>query len=690
MAAHVDLFDGIALGRLDRNLGDKTSDEKHGTRLTRHLAFLDMADHPDDPQTALAELRENFVALLELTNLGITLIQSQRIHYVNERFTTMLGFEPEEMLGRPFADFLRPDCLEVIEETYLRHIGGERNMGVFETTLLASDGREVAVELDGGLIDVAGRPTEAVVLRDISARKAAEEAYRILVDTSLQGLVIMQDHLAVFLNSEMELILGYSAEALRAMSREQIERLLHSDDRSAAAEFLMACFREKPTPKGMHFRLIRSDGRPRWVEAMARRVVFRGRPGLQAIFVDVTEKVLAEKRGKVLADRMRQMQRLESLGVLAGGVAHDFNNLLVGILGNSDLLLHTSSPDDPNREMLETIRDAATQAAELTKQMLNYAGKGAHAEAPVDLNRAAHDAVELALAAESTAIEFAFTLAESLPSVDGDTDLLAQMIGALLQNAIEALGDRGGVVRLTTGLVDFDLAELEGFLLGSKMPAGPKVMLQINDTGCGMDEETVGRIFDPFFTTKFTGRGLGLASALGILRAHDAAVRVTSEPGKGSTFTLVFPPPPARSIAEPPPSMTAPPHQPKVLVADDEPMVQATLRIMLQRAGYEVVCAANGREAIERLSTDGPFDTIVLDISMPDMSGEETFAELKKIAPETPIIVCSGLGEREMRQAFDGKAVAGFLGKPFQRLELLHIVGEAMLQRGVRPPDNPG
>ena len=270
-------------------------------------------------------------------------------------------------------------------------------------------------------------------------------------------------------------------------------------------------------------------------------------PLLGCISVDSTGRRRSEEERLAFERRMQQTQKLESLGVLAGGIAHDFNNLLMGILGNADLALSKSPPESPVRAYIRNIDTAAQRAADLANQMLAYSGKGRFVVEPIDLSRLVEEMGHLLATVISKRAALRYRLAADLPPVEADATQLRQVVMNLITNASDALGDEEGVITVATGVVEIDPAGTAPRSSGAPLPPGTYVFIEVSDTGCGMDPATRARIFDPFFTTKQTGRGLGLAAVLGIVRGHRGALRVSSEPGQGTTFTVLFPALPAQA-----------------------------------------------------------------------------------------------------------------------------------------------
>ena len=379
---------------------------------------------------------------------------------------------------------------------------------------------------------------------------------------------------------------------------------------------------------------------------------------------------------------MLHTQKLESLGVLAGGIAHDFNNLLVGILGNAELAMMDLSSTSPVRESVEQIRLAAQRAAELSRQMLAYSGKGEFVVETTDLNELVTEMVHLLEASVSKKAVLQYHLGEDPPAIEADATQLRQVLMNLITNASEALGDQAGVVSIATGAIDLDCASLRSMHSDEDLSEGRYVYLEVTDTGCGMDAETRSKVFDPFFTTKFSGRGLGMSAVLGIVRGHQGAIQVASEPGKGSTFRLVFPASDqsvrseAASGGEQP---GEPPRTGTVLVVDDHEQVLRFVTRALERAGYTVLQARDGREGAQVFRERAEeIAVVLLDLTMPELSGEEAFEEIRRIDPDARVILSSGFNEEEASGQFAGKGLLGFLQKPYETGALLAKLREAM------------
>ena len=379
------------------------------------------------------------------------------------------------------------------------------------------------------------------------------------------------------------------------------------------------------------------------------------------------ERNIYEDERLTLERQLLHAQKLESLGVLAGGIAHDFNNILTSIVGNADLALMKMSPESPSIDNLHRIESAAAKAADLAKQMLAYSGKGMFVVSNLDLNRLLEEMLHMLEVSISKKAVLRLNLTPDLPSIEADATQMRQILMNLVINASEAIGDKSGVIAINTGCMDCDKKYLKAVWLDENIKEGLFVYLEIADTGCGMDKHTLTKIFDPFFTTKFTGRGLGMAAVLGIVRGHKGAIKVYSEPGKGTTFKVLLP-----ASNKPAEIFNHDSHTDdwqgsgNVLLVDDEETVRGIGKEMLHELGFTTITANDGREAIEIFKQTPDIAFVILDLTMPHLDGEQCFRELRRLKPDVKVIMSSGFSEYEVTQKFVGKGLAGFIQKPYK------------------------
>ncbi len=453
----------------------------------------------------------------------------------------------------------------------------------------------------------------------------------------------------------------------------------HTEDRPKVKRAMNGALYDKKSFDIEH-RVIRPDGTERIVQEQAKVTYDKSgkATGMSGVLQDITRRKEDEAA-------FQHTQKLESLGVLAGGIAHDFNNILVGIMGNANIALEELAPNSPTREYVEDVITAAGRAADLAKQMLAYSGKGKFIVKPIDLSNMVEEMTHLLEVGISKNVSLIYRLDQNLSSIEADATQIRQIIMNLVINASEAVGENNGEVTLSTGVINVTSNYLDSTFTDQELPEGGYVYLEVSDNGCGMTNETVSKIFDPFFTTKFTGRGLGLAAVIGIVRGHNGTMKVHSEPGKGATFKILFPSSdlPAEAPKETTSALGGWNGNGCVLVVDDEKAIINVAQRMLNKVGFDVLVAFDGVEAIdvfkERLQN---IDLVLLDMTMPRMDGEATFREMRLINPNVRVILSSGYNEQDATSRFAGKGLAGFIQKPYTYVDLVGKVREAMETEG--------
>ena len=414
------------------------------------------------------------------------------------------------------------------------------------------------------------------------------------------------------------------------------------------------------------------------IVAASRWALRVGAQGQQLGWLEINTDTTERHR---MEEQLRHTQKLESLGVLAGGVAHDFNNLLTGILGNASLALDRTPQQHPNRILLEEVMLGAERAADLTRQLLAYAGKGRFVMRTIDLSGLVKEISGLIQSSIPKAVQLRLQLGEPAPGILADPGQMQQIVMNLVINGAEAIGPEGGTVLVRTFAQAVDEAYIASLSsAGELLKPGSHVMLEVSDNGCGMNEQTLQKIFDPFFTTKFAGRGLGLSAVLGIVRAHKGALNVYSQPGRGTTFKLLFP-----VFGEAPALEITPAAEASklagcgtVLIVDDEEMVRHTARHTLERYGYRTLVAENGQQAVETYQRERNVSLVLLDLTMPIMGGEEALRQLKTIDPGVRVLLSSGYNETEALERFAGEGLAGFIQKPYTATGLAESVKHVM------------
>jgi PAS domain S-box-containing protein len=580
--------------------------------------------------------------------------------HVNRALVELLGYESTEAL---LAANLNEDIYETsVQRTEM--IAKYKNRGVVDGALVqwkTRDGRRLHVRIFGHVIVDGDQATFDASVLDVTGLEATNAE---LERTAATLDMVVRQVSAVYWLVDADLriqrtggpimeVLGYPPDLYIGTTLYEVHRV---DPGSS-------------DPVGSHLRALQGEASHYMTEYRDRQLANTICPyRVDGVIVGAIGTAVDVTTQRALERRMVDAQRAESLGVLAGGLAHDFNNLLVAILGNADLGLRDIPAGAPGRAALENVRSAGLRAAELTNQLLAYAGRGGVSSARV---------IPAPIVDELLRISAARMPANATATVDipadlvihGDAGQFRQVVLNLLGNARDALGDAGGTISLTARPVRLDGNPHPDDVLTAT--AGNYVVLEVKDDGGGMSTESRRRIFDPFFTTKPTGHGLGLAAVLGIVRSHGGGLRVTSVLGEGSTFQVMWP---AATPLEGSVHSPARPAARTVLVIDDEELVRDVVARMVEDLGYQVVTAEDGVVGLEVVETQ-PIDAVLVDLTMPRMSGAEVVSALRARRPNLPIVLCTGY-DRDRRGPV---AADAYLPKPF-RIEALEETLARLLQ----------
>jgi len=409
-----------------------------------------------------------------------------------------------------------------------------------------------------------------------------------------------------------------------------------------------------------------------------------GRKNLALICLeDITDLKRAEEYQRKLESQIQQAQRVESLGVVAGSIAHDFNNLMVGILGYADLALMQLVQPSAIRESVEKLKQAATQASELTNQLLAYASKDRLVVRAVSLNKIVEEMARLLKVSIPRRITLTFSLAKNLPAIEANAQQVRQVVMNLITNASEAIGNSDGVITIRTGTTEVRGGEHRSYFLHEDLKEGRYVFLEVADTGCGMAKETKARMFEPFFTTKLAGRGLGLAAVLRVVKGHQGAIRVHSQLGKGTTVRALLHRARkglgrlwAERETEPAATWRG---RGTILIVDDESTVRDVAKTVLERSGFRVLTAANGREGVDLFRGHcDEVSAVLLDVTMPQLDGRDVLEEIRKIREDAKVVLTSGYAEDRAADQLAGHKIAGFIRKPFHLQSLLRKLREVI------------
>lgn len=634
-------------------------------------------------RSRLAEIE----AIYESAPVGLCVFDKDvRYRRINRRLAGMNGLSPEAHIGRRPGELL-PQAIGSAVEAALREVvetGEPRwNLEIAGTTPAAPGVMRYWNENWIPLKDEAGAVVGlSASAEEITSRKRMEEELR--RSEAQLSLAMEATELGMFDFDPRSGRLEWSAETRRhfgvdptvPVDFQTFLRGLHPEDRERVEGIVRGVL--GPGSDGRYATEFRTvgidDGKERWIAAWG-RVSFDAE-GRAVRFIGVTRDITERKH---VEEQLRHAQKLESIGVLAGGVAHDFNNLLASIMGNASLLRDDVPPE--SAEMAAAIVHACERAAELTRQLLAYAGKGRYVLEQIDLSEAVRAVRELLHVSIPRKVTFLEDLDPALPAVEADPGQIHQVVLNLVINAAEAIPENAaGTVSVRTSVQTVEARDPVVDALSQKpLAPGAYVCLEVRDTGVGMDAATRARIFDPFFTTKFTGRGLGLPALAGVVRAHRGAVRVNSTPGRGTAFEVFLPAAGPHVNGKAPRAAAGECGRGTVLVADDEPMVRSFVRAALERKGYRVLAAGNGEEAVGILEEHrGAVDLVLLDLVMPALGGEEVAAFLARTQPGVKVLLMSGYSEKEAERIFAGRPIAAFLQKPFAAARLAERVDEVL------------
>jgi PAS domain S-box-containing protein len=556
-------------------------------------------------------------------------------------------------------------------EEELSHARDELEQRVNERTAKLA---EVVVELE---------QENAARLKVEQRLRASQERYRTVSELSSDLSFAFQvgpgkSLIGEWVTQAFTYITGYTAEEVNARGW---HTLAHPDDWEQAREHMYAA--AAGSERSFESRIITKQGDVRWLHSHLKGVRSESDGVLRVVGAirDITEQKCDEEERRRFELHMQEAQKLESLGMLAGGIAHDFNNLLGVIVGSAKLAL-TEAKSNWVRKQLERIRAAADYATALTDQMLAYAGKASVKLRPLNLTDLVAEMPDLLQASVSKKCRVDFDLADDPPWVKGDLTQMRQVVINLATNAADALEGRTGSISVRTGVVDVDRQELAESFGTPNLEAGRYAFLEVCDSGRGIDTADRTRIFDPFFTTKVSGRGLGLAAVLGIVRQHGGAIQLTSAPGAGATFRVLLPSSSeagtrvATSLAK----REAPrPSSGTILVAEDEEPVLELTSEVLERVGFRVLRARGGQEAVELFRRHvEAIDAVLLDLSMPEVNGHEAMEQIRRVRGDVPVILTSGYNEELTGPAPEDKGLTGFLHKPYDPHDLIERVRSAL------------
>ena len=683
---------------------------------------------------ALKESEERLRVLSDASFEAIFLSEKGICFDQNQAAERIFGYTRDEAVGKNGTEWVVPENRKQVKDYMLSDYGE-----LYEATALRKDGTTFPCEIQGRRISYQGRPVRITALRDITERKRAEEEllksealYSALIGAIPDPVVVYDSEgRATYVNDAFVQVYGWSRESLLGgkidfvppeeteATQEALRRTLEDGtvffetkrwningdlldiqlrtallhDQEGKHVLSIVIHRDVTALKQAERALRKAHDE---LEVRVEKRTAELAKANEELCVKIAEVKQTQEEKLALERQVRHAQKLESLGVLAGGIAHDFNNILMAILGNADIALDELSPMSPARRNLQAIVKASKRASELSKQMLAYSGKGRFFLEPIDIGGLLEEISHLLEVSISKKSVLKLNLTENLPTFEGDVTQIRQLIMNLITNSSEAIGDKNGVITLSTGATNCDRVYLddtnEVVLAGLDPPSeGIYTYIEVADTGCGMNAGTIEKIFDPFFTTKTMGRGLGLSAVLGIVRGHRGTLKIHSEAGKGTRFKVLFPADEsldngfaARRKDEAGGKDWC--GSGTVLIVDDEETVCTVGKQMLERMGFSVLTASDGREALKVFS-DHPdeFVCVLLDLSMPHMDGEEAFREMRRLHPNATIILSSGYNKKDAIQRFGDKGLSGFIQKPYSMTALREKLMEVLYNKRISP-----
>ncbi len=619
-------------------------------------------------QSAMAARRlvrneENQRRLLDMLPDGVLVHDHGVIVYANPAACRMAGLPTGALAGRNMMDFVYADSRQVILDRMQLVIDSGEPSPLTEEQLLRADGHSFLAEVEAMPIFWNEQPMIQVVIHDISERRQREQEIArlaaILEQTSdFVGTADVDGHV-LYVNAAGLKMVGLAPDT---RVHEKMISDFHPAEESKRLKERIFPIAEQQGGCQVECTFLHRDGHE--VPASAVFTAHKDANG-QVTHYSVIARDLTEERKR--NQQLEHTQRLESLGILAGGIAHDFNNILTAIMGNAAMAERSLDDTSPAKEKLARIEASTQRASDLCRQMLAYSGKGKFVVQTINLSDMVEEMTRLMEVSIKKNVVIKYHLSDQLPAVEADMAQLQQVILNLITNANEAIGDKSGVISFATGVMHADSSYLQEAISGDTLPEGRYVYIEVSDTGCGMNSDTMQKMFDPFFTTKFTGRGLGMSAVLGIVRGHHGALRVYSEPGKGTTFKILLPASDQQIAGEQLQGVdSAHDAQGTILVVDDEETIREVAAMMLEDAGFAVLTAENGLQALD-VYRDHQHEIagVLMDMTMPKMDGKACFRELRRINSDVQVVLSSGYNEQDATSRFAGKGLAGFIQKPY-------------------------
>jgi len=808
------LHDGLyASARIGPVEQDADLIKKDGTifRASVRMNFLDSEEPAQGTITAVMDVSERrrieasliesegkYRVLIEKALEGIVVAQDGRLRFVNRTACQIIGYGPEEVMDRPFVEFIHPEDTQMVLDRHRRRLSGEQLISRYSFRIVRKDRALIWVEIDSGLIQWEGRPGALFFMTDITERRRIEDEllqsqqwYQSLVENSFDGIFVQKGKEIIFANSQLYRMLGYEPGELEGMDHWLV---YHPEYHHLTRTRALARMRGEEIDQQYEVVLQRKDGSTFHGEISAKAIEVKGQSGVQVWVRDVTQRrkaeevqrrlataieqadeaiVITDSEGNInyvnpaferitgyskdeavgrtprilksghhneafyshlwetiasgkpwkgafinrrkdgtiyredatispvkspsgnimnyvavkrdttreteLQQQLIQAQKMEAVGTLAGGVAHDFNNLLQVVFGYTQMLMSRKPKDSVDWQSLSKIASAAKRGAELVKGLLAFSRRTPTSPRLLSLNTVIRETKTLLERTIPKMIRIDLMLRDDTPMVFADPSQIEQILMNLALNARDAI-DETGVLTIESGVAELDEKFCQDHL-GAK--PGRYAVLTVSDTGHGMDQDTLSHIFEPFYTTKEVGKGtgLGLAMVYGIVKQHEGYVVCDSSPGEGTTFRVFFPVSERireeKVVVE---EQAAPVGGAEtILMVDDEESVRTVMEDLLSQAGYKVLSAASGAEALELFRMHHEqISLVLLDLIMPEMSGRECSKRLFRLNPEVKIVVCSGYTSEARDKDYTVQGAKAFVEKPYEPVSLLDTIRKVL------------
>ncbi len=643
----------------------------------------DITDYMEMQKRQL-ETEKKYKRLMEAAPIGVGVVVDKHLVFLNrEGLDIMDANSLEEINQKEVFEYVHPEDRPKAKQRVNSILEKGGKAPPIHEKFYTTKNRLIYVRITSVPITYENKKAVQIIFKDITSTKKVQKHLKETMDMlksifelSPIGIVITDMELNI-IDCNKAAIKIFEVEKKFNLIGKAALNLVEEKDKSKAEKYLNKTL-EKGITRGISYDISTFNGKERKIELSSALLKNSDDEPIGFIgnLIDITEK-------ERMKQRLFQSQKLESLGVLSSGIAHDFNNLMMAILGNADLALLDLSKSSPVKQYLNDIKKGAKNAAEVSKQLLAYSGKGQFVITKINITKLVDEMLSLIKVSISNKANLHLALQKDLPLVKVDKTQIRQIIMNLLTNASDALEDKPGEIVIRTGTRYCNREFFKNTYLNTMLKPGKYVFLEVTDTGVGMDKETKKRLFDPFFTTKFTGRGLGLAATLGIVKSHEGTIQIETKKGQGSTFRIFLP---VIDSEEPSDPLEVKKNDEKftnrniklaktVLLVDDEPAVRRVGEKMLKKLGFKVIQAVDGKKGLNIFKEKRDIvDIVLLDLTMPNMDGKETFNRLKNIDSTVKIILSSGYNKQSISNKFSKHKVDGFIQKPYNVNDLKETI----------------